>query len=289
MRFGMQRSLMYVPGDSEKMLLKSIQLPSDILFLNLEDGVAASRKESARENVVHALQNLNFGNRGIVVRINPMNTEWGYADLSAIVPLRPHGICLPKMEKASEIGAVDRLVAELEDKAAIPKGTIHLHAMIESAAGVLRACEIGAASPRMASLIFGSADYIADIGCQPGEDRAELMLALQMLVTAARADGIAAIDAPCFDLHNTDTLLREASQARRLGFNGKSVLHPNQLDTINRVFDVTVEEIAWAEKTIAELDEAENRGKALTTVDGQLIDNPHRIAAEKILQRIKQP
>lgn len=285
MRSSMRRSMIYVPGDSEAMLQKSVRLSADVLLLNLEDGVAASRKEAARENVVGALKSLNFENRETVVRINPADAKWGFADLSAIVPARPNGICLPKIEKASEIAMVESVIADLEAKANIPKGSIRIHAMIESAAGALRASEIATASPRMASLVFGSADYIADVRCQPGEDRIELLLTLQMLVTSARAAGIDAIDAPCFDLHNSDALFREASQARRLGFDGKSVLHPNQLDIINKVFDVTEEEIAWAEKTIAELDEAENRGKALTTVDGQLIDNPHRIAAETILRR----
>jgi citrate lyase subunit beta/citryl-CoA lyase len=280
--------MIYVPGDSEKMLQKSAQFPSDVLLLNLEDGVAASRKEAARENVAYALKSLNFENRETVVRINPTDTKWGVLDLAAIVPARPQGICLPKIEKAAEIATVESEIADLEEKAAIPKGSIQIHAMIESAAGVLHALEIAAASPRMASLVFGSADYIADVRCQPGEDRIELLLALQMLVTSARAAGIDAIDAPCFDFRNSGMLLREASQSRRLGFDGKSVLHPNQLDIVNKVFDVTAEEIAWAEKTIAELDDAENRGKALTTVNGQLIDNPHRIAAEKILRRKNQ-
>jgi citrate lyase subunit beta / citryl-CoA lyase len=285
MRSSMRRSMIYVPGDSEAMLQKSVRLSADVLLLNLENGVAASRKEAAREKVVCALKSLNFENRETVVRINPADTKWGYADLTAIVPAHPNGICLPKIEKASEIAMVESAIADLEAKANIPKGCIQIHAMIESAAGALRASEIAAASPRMASLVFGSADYIADVRCQPGEDRIELLLTLQMLVMSARAAGIDAIDAPCFDLRNSDALLRESSQARRLGFDGKSVLHPGQLDIINKVFDVTAEEIAWAEKTIAELDEAENRGKALTTVGGQLIDNPHRIAAEKILRR----
>jgi citrate lyase subunit beta / citryl-CoA lyase len=285
MRFGMRRSMIYVPGDSEKMLQKSTQFASDVLLLNLEDGVAASRKAAARENVVHALKTLNYENRETVVRINPIETEWGSIDLAAIVPACPAGICLPKIEKASEIAAIDDAITKLEAQTTIPGRSIQIHAMIESALGVLHASEIAAASPRMASLIFGSADYIADVRCQPGADRIEILLALQMIVTSARAAGVDAIDAPCFDIHNSDMLFRESTQSRRLGFDGKSVLHPSQLDIVNKVFDVTEEEIVWAEKIIAELDEAENRGKALTTVGGHLIDNPHRIAAEKILSR----
>jgi citrate lyase subunit beta/citryl-CoA lyase len=282
---GSRRSALYVPGDSEKMLQRSALLASDLLLLNLEDGVADSRKESARENVVAALKRLDFGRHEIVVRVNSLSTETGLRDLSEVVPAVPDGICLPKIEKASEIKAADIALLEMEIAHGLPEGSIRLHAMIESAAGLLHALEISGASPRMASLIFGSADYASDVRCQPGEDRLELILALQMLVTSARASGIDAIDAPCFDIRNKDLLQREASQARRLGFDGKSALHPDQLETINQVFDVTADEIMWAEKVLAELDEAETRGKALTTVDGKLLDNPHRNAAERILRR----
>lgn len=206
-------------------------------------------------------------------------------DLAEVVPMRPDGICLPKVEKAAEIIAAAAAILELERGHSLPEGCIRLHAMIESAKGALCASEIAAASPRMASLIFGSADFIKDMRGRPGEDRVELLLVLQLIATSARSAGIAVIDAPCFDLKNAGLLRREALQARRIGFDGKSALHPDQLAIINEVFDVTDEEIAWAKKTIAELDDAERRGKALTTVDGKLIDNPHRAAAEDILAR----
>lgn len=280
-----RRSLLYVPGDSEKMLQKAAALPSDLLFLNLEDGVASAKKEDARANIVAALNTIDFGVHEIIVRINSLDAEVGLKDLLEVVPMRPDGICLPKVEKAAEIIAAAAAILELERGYGLPEGCIRLHAMIESAAGALRASEIAAASPRMASLIFGSADFSKDMRGQPGEDRVELLLALQLIATSARSAGISAIDAPCFDLKNAGLLRREALQARRIGFDGKSALHPDQLAIINEVFDVTDEEIAWAERTIAALDHAERRGKALTTVDGILIDNPHRAAAECILAR----
>jgi citrate lyase subunit beta / citryl-CoA lyase len=283
-----RRSLLYVPGDSVKMMQKAAALSSDLLLLNLEDGVASAKKDEARENVVIALNSIDFGIREVVVRINSLPTEVGLRDLAAVVPMRPDGICLPKIERAAEIQAADTAILEMEIGHGLPEGSIRLHAMIESAAGVLRSPEIAAASPRMASLVFGSADYINDMRCKPGEDRAELMLALQLIATAARSAGIDAIDAPCFNLKDADLLRREAIQARRFGFDGKSALHPDQLAIINEVFDVTAEEIAWAEKMIFELDDAEIKGKALTTVDGTLIDNPHRKAAERILSRIRR-
>jgi citrate lyase subunit beta / citryl-CoA lyase len=283
----LRRSALYVPGDSEKMLQKSVAASSDMLLLNLEDGVALSKKIPARENVAGALLSVDFGEREVVVRINPLNTEIGRRDLAKIIPVRPDGICLPKVETSAEIKAADDAISDLEAGYGAVKGSVGLHAMIESAKGVLHASEIASASPRMRSLIFGSADYVADVRCRPGEDRLELLLALQMIVTAAHSAGIDAIDAPCFDLRNFDLLSTEAAHARRLGFDGKSALHPDQLAIINQVFDVSPEEIEWAEQTIMELDKAENRGKALTTVAGKLIDNPHRTSAMRILSRRK--
>ncbi len=288
MKTTLRRSALYVPGDSEKMLQRSAGVPADILLLNLEDGVASSQKIGARGKIVDALKSIHFGDRETVVRINPPDSDIGQADLAAIVPAHPEGICLPKVEKAEEINAADAAIRKIETAHSLPEGIIKLHAMIESAAGVLRAAEIASASPRMASLIFGSADYAADVRCRPGEDRLEILLALQMIVVAARSAGIDAIDAPCFDVRNYDLLARESAQARRLGFSGKSALHPDQLALIHQTFDVTPEEIAWAERIIAELNEADRRGKALTTIDGNLIDNPHRAAAERILNRKKQ-
>src|SRR6266508_145412 len=199
---GLRRSSLYVPGDSEKMLRKSAGIPADVLLLNLEDGVALSRKDEARENLGRALRNLHFGAREIVVRINSMTSEIGKKDLSAVVAWRPDGICLPKVESAGEICAADAAVLEIELAHGLPEGQIKFHAMIESARGLLHAPQIASASDRLATLIFGSADYIRDVRCQPGEDREELLFALQQIVLAARGAGIDAIDAPCFDIRN---------------------------------------------------------------------------------------
>ncbi|MEJ2111249.1 MAG: CoA ester lyase [Acidobacteriota bacterium] len=289
----LRRSILYVPGDSEKMLLKSSSMPADVLLFNLEDGVAGSRKDVARRNVVAALQSADPEGPERIVRINSPDSDTGSKDISGIVPVQPDGICLPKIESASQIQKIDSILHELEVHHGVAEKSIRLHAMIESASGVLNAAEISGASPRMASIIFGSADFVDNVRCRPGKDRQEILLALQMLVLAARTAGIDAIDAPCFDLRNHEQLRRESSIARSLGFDGKSALHPDQLAEINKAFDVTPEEIAWAEKVLKELDEAERRDKALSVLDGILIDNPHRAAAQRILggksRRVSSP
>jgi citrate lyase subunit beta / citryl-CoA lyase len=284
---GLRRSALFVPCDMERMLEKAFDVPADLLLLNLEDGVAASKKDAARAQAIRALTTRDFGPRELVVRINSLDSEVGRCDLQAIVPCRPDGICLPKIESAHAVAAADQMLGELECKHALPAGSVKLHAMIESAAGMLCAQEIAAASGRMASLIFGSADYSADLRCLPGEDRMEMLLALQMIVAGARTASIDAIDAPCFDLHNSDLLRCEAAQARRLGFDGKSALRPGQLAILNKVFDVTEEEKVRAETVLEELAGAEARGRSLSTFEGCLIDNPHRCAAERILRRAR--
>jgi len=207
--------------------------------------------------------------------------------MESIVACRPDGICLPKVETPMAILAADRMILEFEVRCGLPEGGVRLHAMIESAAGVLGIREIASASPRVASVIFGSADYSEDVRCLPGDDRSEFVLALQMIVAGARTAGIDAIDAPCFQIRNSDLLRRESTQARRFGFDGNSALHPGQLTIINGVLGVPGAEKEWAEKVQAELSEAENRGRALSTLEGNLIDNPHRSAAERILRRVQ--
>jgi citrate lyase beta subunit len=189
------------------------------------------------------------------------------------------------VESPADVAAADAAMLEMELAAGLPEGGLRIHAMIESARGLLASPQIAAASPRMAALVFGSADYASDIGCRPGEDRAEMAFALQQIVVAARAVGIDAIDAPCFDVRNVELLRREAEAARRLGFDGKNALHPDQLEILNEVFGVTPEEAAWAHKVLAELESAEGRGRSLSLLDGQLIDDPHRAAARRILAR----
>jgi citrate lyase subunit beta/citryl-CoA lyase len=282
---GLRRSALYVPCDSEKMLAKAPDMPADLFLLNLEDGVSVARKDLARANAVQALTRLDFGTRELIVRINSLKSAFGPHDLAAVLPCRPDGICLPKVESPGEICAADAIFRELETRHGIAEGSVKMHAMIESAAGVLEARSIAAASGRMTSLLFGSADFSADVRCLPGVDRLELLFALQMIVAASRASDIDAIDAPCFDIKDHERLRAEAAQARRFGFDGKSAIHPGQLAAINEVFTVTPEEETWAETVLAELQNAEERGRALSTLKGQLIETPHRRVAERILHR----
>src|SRR5262249_25155499 len=163
-------------------------------------GVAAARKDEARSNVTRALRECDFGRREVVVRINSLLDETGKRDLADVVPARPDGICLPKVESRQEVAAADAALFEIEVAHRLHEGEIRLFAMIESARGALKVPEIADASARMAGLIFGSADYVKDVRCRPGPERAELLVVMQRIVLAARAARLDAIDAPCFNV-----------------------------------------------------------------------------------------
>jgi citrate lyase subunit beta/citryl-CoA lyase len=285
---GLRRSLLYVPGDSRKMLQKSLAVPADVLVLNLEDGVSAASKDEARENVLWALGSFDFGRHEVVVRVNSLASAIGGRDVAAVVTAHPDGICLPKVESAVEVESADATVRKLEADCGLPVGGLRFHAMIESPAGVLNAPAIASCSARMASLIFGSADYSAQTRCRPSEDRLEILTALQWIVASARAAGIDAVDAPCFAIGNDALLLRESTQGRRLGYDGKSALSPRQVGVINEVFDVTAEDAAMAERVLEALDAAEGDGRSLATLDGTVIENPHRAEALRVLRRWKE-
>jgi citrate lyase subunit beta/citryl-CoA lyase len=288
MTTGLRRSLLYVPGDSRKMLQKSLTVPADVLVLNLEDGVSAASKDEARENVLWALGTLDFGRYEVVVRVNSLASAIGSRDVAAVVTAHPDGICLPKVESATEVESADATVRGLEADCGLPAGSLRFHAMIESPAGVLNAPAIARCSARMASLIFGSADYSAQMRCRPSEDRLEILTALQWIVTSARAAGIDAVDAPCFAIGNDALLRRESIQGRRLGYDGKSALNPRQVGVINDVFDVTAEDAAMAEHVLVALNAAEGGGRSLAVLDGSVVENPHRAEALRILRRWKE-
>ncbi|MBM4456620.1 MAG: CoA ester lyase [Chloroflexi bacterium] len=278
----LRRSLLYVPGDREAMLAKAPQRGADGLILNLEDAVAAIYKELARETVARALQTVDFGPAEVIVRINGLETDTGYRDLLAIAALGPHAILLPKTRSVEEVRFAAWTIGRLESLHGAAADAIAIMCMIESAAGVLAAAEIAACHPRVTALVFGAADFCAEIGCTPAADDLALLHALNQVVLAARAAGIDAIDAPHMRLDDPAGLARGAEIARNLGFAGKSAIHPAQIAAINAAFSPTTEQIIWARRVIEALGDDEARAGA-TLLDNQLIETPHLRRARRIL------
>ena len=289
----LRRSLLYVPGDREAMLAKAASRGADALILNLEDAVAPAHKQMARELVAACLAKQDFGASEVIVRINPLESADGFTDLLTISPwlLGPPGarlreraaILLPKVSSAAEVRLAAWTLDRLEQVHSLPPRCISLMCMIESAAGVLDVRAIALSSPRVAALVFGAADFSAETGCPSELDAPLLLHARCSAVLAGRAAGIDVIDAPHMLLNDPGGLACAASDAVRLGFAGKSAIHPAQLPAIHAAFAPDEASVAWAQRVCAALQGLDEAGAAV--LDGQLIEAPHLARAQAILAR----
>jgi citrate lyase subunit beta/citryl-CoA lyase len=279
--------MLYVPGDREAMLAKAATRGADALILNLEDAVAPDRKDLARQAVATALRTIDLAAAEVVVRVNPPDTDAGYRDLLAITPLGPDAILLPKTRTPEEARFAAWTVERLESLHGVAPGQVKIMCMVESAAGILAARAIATSHPRVAALLFGAADFCAEVGCvlmADGRPSSAVLHAASQLVLAARSAGIDAIDAPHMKIDDAEGLARSTTLAWELGFNGKSAIHPSQIAAINAAFSPNPEEIAWAGRVVTALraeDSSLSLGAAL--LDGQLVEAPHLARARRIL------
>ena len=279
------RSWMFVPGHRQRMIDKALGLNLDVAMFDLEDGVPPAEKQTARSLVAEALGRPAGGPRRFV-RINAINTDRMEADLQAVVRPGLEGLILPKVERAEEVHLVDAWLRDHEPGAGLPSGSVVLVAAIESAAGLLNAPAIATASPRIVGLMFGAEDFGLDIGLsthREGEAR-ELIFARSSIVIAAASVRVQAIDGVWPDIQDAEGLRADAVQARRLGFSGKSLIHPGQIDIINEVFRPTPAEVDYAQRVVAAFEEAEARGEGAIAFGGQLIDRPIVERARRVLR-----
>ena len=275
------RSVLYMPGSNARALDKARTLPADALILDLEDAVAPDAKETARTQVARAVGEGNYGPRRLVIRINALDTPWGASDLEAALSVRPHAILLPKVGTARQAAVVADTL-----EAADPDHPSDLWAMIETPQGVLNAAEI-ARAPRMAGFVMGTNDLAKDLRCTPGADRAPLVPALMHCLTAARAAGLLAIDGVYNAMKDADGLRRECAQGRDMGFDGKTLIHPAQLEVANEVFAPGPGEIARAEAEVAAWEAARAEGRGVAVLDGRIVENLHVETARATLAKAK--
>ena len=290
-----RRSCHAVPGSSERFLAKAASLDADEVFLDLEDAVAESEKARARELVIGALREQDFGRATVVVRVNGTDTPHFYRDLVDVVEQagdRLHAIMLPKVRTPGDVEMTGKLLTGIERARGLPAGAIGIEAQIEDATGLL-ACEaIAAASPRMETLIFGPGDYSAAVGIPittiggtpehyPGD---HLNYVYSRLVVAARAAGIQAIDGPYAAFDDEDGLRERARLARALGMDGKWTIHPRQIPVVNEVFTPTREEWERAEALLAAYRDAAGEGRGAAMFDGEMIDEANRKMAERLAE-----
>jgi len=281
-----QRSFMFVPGSSEKMLTKAMGLDNlDVAMFDLEDGVPPSLKDDARELVATMLSK-SPGGPARFVRLNAIATERMEADLQAVVVPGLEGVVLPKVETAADVELVDRELSAREQRAGLAPGSVRVIASVESARGLLNAPSIAATSSRLMGLMFGAEDFGLDLGLstnRQGESR-ELIYARSAMIVACAAAKVQSIDGVWPDIHDFEGLTRDALQARRLGFTGKSTFHPGQIDIINQTFSPSLEEVAFAQRVVQAFEEAEAAGNAAVALGGQLIDLPIVERARRVLK-----
>ncbi|MCF0248129.1 MAG: HpcH/HpaI aldolase/citrate lyase family protein, partial [Synergistes sp.] len=271
----MRRTMLYLPGNNPNMLTRGYLFGSDGLILDLEDAVAMSEKDTARILVSKFLQQGEFGNCEVTVRINGVDTEYWKDDLAAIVPAkRLDGVRAPKVEDANTVKILDEELSRLEDKNGIPQGKLKIFCLLETAKGIWNAYDIACASPRVAAIIPGGEDLRADLRTERSDDCTELEWARRMLVFAARAAGVDPLDTVFPRVTDDAGLRKETEFIKQLGFAGKSIIHPNQIDIIHDVFNPTEQEIAKAQKIIAAAKEAAARGQGAVSVDGKMVDIP---------------
>ncbi|MBK1697142.1 HpcH/HpaI aldolase/citrate lyase family protein [Rhodovibrio salinarum] len=273
-----RRSVLYMPGSNARALEKGKSLPADALILDLEDAVTPDAKANARDQVVQAVRAGGYAPREVAVRVNPLNGAWGPADVVAAATCGADALLLPKVESAA-------MVQDLEKRmeAAGAPSDMAIWTMIETPKGVLNAQEIAAASDRLAVFVMGTSDLVKDLHAEHTNDRQPVLSALSWCVLAARAYGRAIVDGVHLDLNDDEGLEAHCRQGRALGMDGKTLIHPKTVETANRVFAPSEEQIAYARRIIEAHAEAQRRGEGVAVLDGQLIENLHVENAQRLV------
>jgi citrate lyase subunit beta/citryl-CoA lyase len=279
------RSLLFAPGDDSRKLDKLSRFGSDVIVLDLEDAVAASRKDIAARTATAALPKYDKGTIR-AIRVNGAETGRLEQDVEAVCSRDLECIIVPKVEHPETVSEVDVLLNRLERNLRVARGNVRVIASIETAAGLVRCDEIArAGAPRLLTLIFGFADFIADIGVELTADRTELLYARSRIVVAARAAGLRpAIDGAYIELQDLEGLVEDCIRSRQLGFQGRAVIYPPHVEHVQRVYsDLSMEEVEQARRVVDAFKRAETRGVASIQVDGRLVDYPIYYAAKRKL------
>jgi len=277
------RTLLSVPGNRQKMIDKARHLPADVLILDLEDSIPRSEKAAARTMVRESIAGMALAGQQVFVRINSIAGGLALEDLEAVIAPGLDGINQPKPATAGDVIAVADIIERLERERGIEWGSIKLLPWVETAKGLLNAFDIASASPRVVGIVFGAEDFALDTGIMRTEEGDELLYPRMTVVVAARAAGVAAVDTPYNNFRDEAGLALEAALARNLGFDGKFLIHPDQIAPVNRIFRPTGEQIARARQVVAAFEAAEAQGLGSTSLDGKMIDTPIANQARRLL------
>ncbi len=275
--------MMFVPGNNPGMMADAHIYGPDSIMLDLEDSVTMAEKDTARLLVYNALKSIDYGDTEMVVRINPLNTPYGKKDIEAVVKAGVHVIRMPKTETAEEVVEVEREI-ECVEKEIGCLGRTQIMAAIESTLGVVNAYAIATASKRMMGIALGAEDYSANLKTQRTPGGEELRLARETIVVAARAAGIDALDTVYSNLNDMETFRKEVEFIKTLGFDGKSIINPRQIEVVNEVFAPSEKAIEKARTIIAAIKEAEKKGSGVIAVNGKMVDRPVVIRAQRTIE-----
>jgi citrate lyase subunit beta / citryl-CoA lyase len=273
-----RRSVLYMPGANERALEKAKTLPADAVILDLEDAVAPDAKHAARERVCAAAASGDYGRREVAIRVNGLDTDWHDADLRAAAQAGPAAVVVPKINSAGDVHNIERAL----ELGGAPEHT-KIWAMLETPVAMLHAEEIAAAGERLTVLVMGTNDLAKELHAEAVPDRAPLLGGLSLCLLAARATGKAILDGVYNDVQDLEGFEAECRQGRQFGFDGKTLIHPAQIEPCNRVFAPSEAEIAQARKIIAAFDEARAEGRGVVAVEGRMIENLHVDSARRIL------
>ena len=276
------RSTLYVPGANERALEKARGLAADALILDLEDSVAPEAKPLARGRVCELVRAGAFGTRPVVVRINGMNTSWYQDDLMAAAAAEPDAVLVPKVQRADDVIAVERALR----RAGAERTAVW--AMLETPLAVLRALEIATASERLTVLVTGTNDLLAELHAEDVPGRRPLGPSLSLCLLAARASGRLILDGVYNDVSDLMGFVTECREARRLGFDGKTLIHPSQIDPCNDAFSPSERDIEHARRIIDAFERATQAGNGVVTVDGRMVEALHVESARRVLANAGQ-
>ena len=281
-----RRALLYMPGDDWKKITKAITLGVDSICMDMEDGTAFNRKAEARATIAKALDELNFGRSEKLARINSVGSGLEAQDLQAVIDHHPDGVVLPKCESREQLKWLSQEIEKAELAHGWPLNSVRILALAETALGILNLPEI-VRHPRLDAIIFGGEDFAASVGATRSMEAWELSYARSAVVTACAAYGLQAIDIVNIEFRNTDFVFDEAMAGARMGFTGKQIIHPAQVEPVQQAFSPSEEAIAYARRVVATFETNQREGKGTYDLDGKMIDMPLVKNAQKVLDRAR--
>ncbi len=283
----LRRSMLFVPGSNAAMISNTFIYKPDSIMFDLEDAVALKEKDSARILVAHALQHPLYKEIECVVRVNPLDSEFGLADLNAVVRAGVDIVRMPKTETAQNVIEMDKAITEIEKACGREVGSTLMLAAIESPLGITQANQIAQASNRLIGIALGAEDYVRNLKTERSPEGIELLFARCSILQAARAAGIQAFDTVYSNANNEEGFLAEAALIKQLGFDGKSLVNPRQIELLHNLFAPTQKDVEQAQRIIEAAEEAKRNGLGVVSLNGKMIDAPIIDRAALVLERAK--